>query len=87
MRNMKIVTEWTSSDRTFRIGDVVKYISRVGHGGSPCRGVITSIEVCDSGDGHVILDSNPNTLTDFCFMEFDKSYYRNRKLEELGILK
>jgi len=76
---MKIVTEWTSSGSTFRIGDVVKYR----HSGK--TGVITSIEVCDAGDGHVILNDDPNTLTDFCFMEFDKSYYRNIKLESIGI--
>ena len=78
---MKIVTEWTSSGKTFKIGDVVKYRQA----GVRKNGVITSIEVCGVGDGHVILDGDPDTLTDFCFMEFDKAHYRNIKLEELGI--
>ena len=77
---MKTVEKWTSSGKTFKVGDVVVYKH------NPIRGgVITSIEVCDVGDGHVILDGNPDSLTDFCFMEFDKSHYRDIKLEELGI--
>ena len=81
---MKIVSKWTSSGKTFKIGDYVIYSGIVTFP-SQTRGFITSIEVCDAGDGHVIIDDNPNTLTDFCYIDFDKSYYREQKLNDLGI--
>lgn len=88
-----IVKEWTSSGKTFKVGDVVTHIhmkdSKHAHSthasfSKNCC-VITSIEVCNAGDGHVIIDDNPNTLTDFCYMELDKSHYREEKLKEIGI--
>ena len=78
--NHKEVDKWTSSGKTFRVGDMGRFISQ-----PHFSGIVTSIEVCDAGDGHVILDDNPNTLTDFRFLELDKSYYREIKLGELGI--
>lgn len=78
---MKIVEKWTSSDKTFKVGDVVAYW----HKDHRVCGVVTSIEVCDAGDGHVVLDDDPNTLTDFIFVEFDKAHHRNKKLESIGI--
>lgn len=82
---MNIVTKWTSSGKTFKIGDVVVNDIPFEVMQCKCAGVITSIEVCAAGDGHVILDGDPNTLTDFYYIEFDKAHYRNIKLEELGI--
>lgn len=80
---MKIVNKWTSSGKTFKIGDHVQYtIESHPH---TIGGIVTSIEVCNAGDGHVIIDGNPNTLTDFLYIDFDKSYYRDQKLKELGI--
>jgi len=81
---MKIVKCWTSSGKTFKIGDVVVFSGIVTHP-EHIGGVITDIEVCNVGDGHVIIDGNPNTLTDFFYIDFDKSYYRDQKLKELGI--
>lgn len=78
------VTEWTSSGKTFKIGDVVTHINPKSMGRFNNR-VVTSIKVCAAGDGHVVLDNDPMTLTDFFYMELDKSYYRDKKLEELGI--
>ena len=79
----KSVQKWKSSGKTFKIGD---YVVIRGHTTDKITtGTITSIEVCNSGDGHVVLDGDRDTLSDFRFVNFDKSYYRNRKLEELGI--
>lgn len=77
------VQKWTSSGKTFQVGDRVVFTFTT----YPIKtsGIITSIEVCSAGDGHVILDDNPETLTDFCFIEFDKSHYREQKLNDLGI--
>ena len=81
--SFKSVQKWKSSGKTFKIGD---YVVIRGHTtGKNTTGTITSIEVCNSGDGHVVLDGDRNTLSDFRFVNFDKSYYRNRKLEKLGI--
>lgn len=82
-RSTKEVKTWTSAGKTFSIGDFVQYTT-ITHPNT-IRGVITSIEVDFTGDGHVILDDNPNTLTDFSFVEFDKSKYRDEKLTQLGI--
>ena len=76
------VTVWTSSGKTFKVGDFVCLLPT--HPTS-MKGVITSIDVCDAGDGHVILDNNPSTLTDFFYIDFDKSHYREEKLKSIGI--
>lgn len=81
--SFKVVKKWTSSGKTFDVGDHVVFNTNTFP--SKTSGIITSIEVCNNGDGHVILDDNPNTLTDFLFVDFDKSYYREEKLNELGI--
>ena len=81
--SFKIVKKWKSSGKTFQVGD---YVVIRGHTtDKTTTGTITSIEVCNSGDGHVVLDGDRDTLSDFRFVNFDKSYYRNRKLEKLGI--
>ncbi len=76
---MIINTIWTSSGKTFKVGDRV--ISKTGK----FSGFITSIKVCGVGDGHVIVDGDENSLTDFHFVELDKAYYRDKKLNDLGI--
>lgn len=78
---MKVVTNWESSGKNFKVGDNVVYWYK----GHRVCGVVTSIEVCRENDGHVILDGAINKATDFLFVEFDKAHYRNKKLEELGI--
>lgn len=83
-RTSKEVKTWTSAGKTFSVGDFVQFCGPIIHP-DIVRGTITSIVVDFTGDGHVILDDNPNTLTDFIFVEFDKSYYRDEKLTQLGI--
>jgi hypothetical protein len=90
---IRTAMEWTSSGKTFKVGDFVVHIHSKDRRWmkthatalSKACGVITSIEICDAGDGHVIIDGDPNTLTDFCYMELDRARYRDMKLKELGI--